>query len=83
MNFIFTAFDLFSQIISDSEISDSDSNLEKFKPIEHESFVNNNTRNDSVSVDKFALPVEDCGAELTEYELERQRNIEERERLFR
>jgi hypothetical protein len=55
----------------------------RFEAVGHEAFVNINNRNDSVSDDEYALSVEEDGAEPTEYELERQRNIEERKRLFR
>jgi hypothetical protein len=72
----------FPQIISYAESRGSDSSPVKSKPIEHEASVNINNRDDSMSVDKFALSVEEDGAEPTEYELERQRNIEERKRLF-
>lgn len=51
--------------------------------IEHEVFVNPDSRRDSVSLDQFELCVEEDGADLTEYELRRRRNIEEREKLFR
>jgi hypothetical protein len=50
---------------------------------EDETFVNTYSRKCSVSLEQFKLPVEEDGAELTEYERRRQRNIEEREKLFR
>lgn len=67
-------FDLFSQIISYG-----DSSLVKFEPTEHERFVSINSRDESK---QFSLSLEEDGVELTEYELERQRNIEERKRLL-
>jgi hypothetical protein len=54
----------------------------KTEHVEHEEFVNINNKNDAKCVDKFALSVEEDESEPTEYELERQRNIEERKRLL-
>jgi hypothetical protein len=51
--------------------------------IEHEVSVNPDSRRGSVSLDEFELSVEEDEVELTEYERKRQRNIEEREKLFR
>jgi hypothetical protein len=45
--------------------------------------VNTDSYRNSVSLDESDLSVEEDGAVLTEYEIRRQRNIEEREKLFR
>jgi len=65
------------KLISYAENSDSELSFER------KVFVKAYSRRDSVSLDKFELSVEEDGAELTEYERTRQRNIEEREKLFR
>jgi hypothetical protein len=65
------------QSISYAENSDPESSFE------HERFVNTYSRKRSVLLDQFELSVEEDGAEPTEYERRRQRNIEEREKLFR
>ena len=70
-------FLFFFQLFSYAENSDSEFSFER------EVFVKTYSRRDSVSRGKFELPVKEDGAELTEYERRRQRNIEERERLFR
>jgi hypothetical protein len=70
-------FHHFLQLISYAEKSFSEFSFER------EVFVKAYRRRDSVSLDKFELSVEEDGAELTEYERRRQRNIEEREKLFR
>ena len=70
-------FYFFFQLFSYAENSDSEFSFER------EVFVKTYSRRDSVSRGKFELPVKEDGAELTEYERRRQRNIEERERLFR
>jgi len=70
-------YHFFLQLISYAENSDSELSFE------HKVFVKTYSRRDSVSLDKFELSVEEDGAELTEYERTRQRNIEEREKLFR
>jgi hypothetical protein len=82
VNFLPSTFYLFSQIISYAEGCGSDSSPMKTEHVEHEEFVNINNRNDAKCVDKFALSVEEDEAEPTEYELERQRNIEERKKLL-
>jgi len=63
--------------MSYTENSDSEFSFER------EVFVKAYNRRDAVSLDKFKLSVKEDGAELTEYERRRQRNIEEREKLFR
>lgn len=65
------------QLFSYAENSDSEFSFER------EVFVKAYSRRDSVALDKFELPVKEDGAELTDYERRRQRNIEEREKLFR
>ena len=75
--FILFIYLFFFQLFSYAENSDSEFSFER------EVFVKTYSRRDSVSRGKFELPVKEDGAELTEYERRRQRNIEERERLFR
>ena len=65
------------QHISYAESSGSESTVER------EVFVKAYRRRDSVLLDQFELSVEEDGAEPTEYEYRRQKNIEEREKLFR
>lgn len=70
-------FHHFLQLMSYTKNSGSESS------IEHEVSVNPDSRRGSVSLDEFELSVEEDEVELTEYERKRQRNIEEREKLFR
>ena len=65
------------QLISYTENSDSEFNFER------EVVVKAYSKRNSVPLHKFELSVEEDGAELTEYERRRQRNIEEREKLLR
>jgi hypothetical protein len=60
-----------------------DENSGRRSSFEDETFVKTYTRKCSVSLEQLKLSVEEDGAELTEYERKRQRNIEEREKLFR
>jgi hypothetical protein len=77
MLYVYNVLPFFLQLISYAENSDSELSFER------KVFVKAYSRRDSVSLDKFELSVEEDGAELTEYERTRQRNIEEREKLFR
>jgi hypothetical protein len=67
----------FSQIFYYTESCGSDSSFE------NEAFVRINNEDNPRSADGIASSVEEDGAELSKYESERQRNIEERNRLFR
>ena len=77
MLYVYNISQFFLQLMSYTENSDSEFSFER------EVFVKAYNRRDAVSLDKFKLSVKEDGAELTEYERRRQRNIEEREKLFR
>jgi hypothetical protein len=79
MLYVYNISPFFLQLISYAENSDPEFSFER------EVFVKAYSRRDSVSLNKlkFELSVEKDGAELTEYERRRQKNIEEREKLLR
>lgn len=77
MLYVYNISQFFLQPISYAENSDSPFSFER------EVFVKAYSRRDAVSLDKFKLSLKEDGTELTEYERSRQRNIEEREKLFR